>query len=554
MNMFRCARRRQAIGCILGWELVLLLVGLVLIFVGVRCYTEGVTISEAVRSVLPGGKITNGPVLLRVYEDRAAIMWETDSTGLWWICYGACGKDQRYIRSTGQELLYKTKDEQDQNIEKTTFIHKVWLDDLQPGRNYYYRIFGLWDQSKANRFRTVPADADEVTFIVYGDSRTYAERHRRLIRLMMKENVDFIVHSGDLVSNGDIYEQWGPQFFEPLKGLVESVPLYIAKGNHEGNNGIYEKLLTPEGEQNCFGFDYGPVHYFCADNVSRPLEAKKQLKLIVADAKASGAEWKFVSYHVPSLNFGGHFSSWAQPDALPDLAEAGVDFVIVGHSHQYERFRPVEPPDEKDGSYVTYITSGGGRAPLYDVLPSIYHAVAKKVHHYCRFHIKGGELTMDAIDIDGRIIDHVELSKSGEELNKQYLWTAVPIDGVRLHQALLPELIEPLSAKPQQGRAFNISYRFSVGALTDPANITFTLRGDEQAYSLPATKSVTLSEEEGSVKVDLTVTPLVEVKLSEREQGKGYPIVPALWLDCNYEIGRVKEDISLPIVAKAEKK
>jgi len=248
--------------------------------------------------------------------------------------------------------------------------------------------------------------------------------------------VDFVVHTGDLVSSGDNYEQWGPQFFQPLKGFAETVPFYIAKGNHEGNKGNYEKLLIPEGENNNFSFDYGPLHYLCVDNVSRGLNSKEQLSLIAADASSSNAKWKFVSYHVPSLNFGGHWSAWGYPDALPTLAKAGIDFVLTGHSHQYERFWPVAPPSDTDGSYVTYITSGGGGAPLYDVQKSLYHAKAEKIYHFCLFEIKGDKLTMDTIDIEGNVIDHLEVTKTNGQLNEEYLQTAVPMETVQVYQDL----------------------------------------------------------------------------------------------------------------------
>jgi len=245
-----------------------------------------------------------------------------------------------------------------------------------------------------------------------------------------------VVHTGDLVSSGDSYEQWGPEYFGPIKGLAETVPIYIAKGNHEGNSGNFEKLLIGEGVTNSFGFDYGPVHYFCADNVSKGLNAEEQLKLIAEDARRSRAQWKFVSYHKPSINFGGHWSAWGYPDALRTLAEAGVDFVLTGHSHQYERFRPVAPPAGTDGSYVTYITCGGGGAPLYDVKPSLYHSQAKVVHHFCLFHIKGNKLTMYTFDINGQVIDHLEITKTDGRLNKQYLWTSVPMEEIRRYQEL----------------------------------------------------------------------------------------------------------------------
>jgi len=396
--------------------LIVILVGILAIKGG--CATN--TFSDVSRS--QDTRLTKGPFLLGVYPDRAALMWETDIEGPCKLYYGIDRKLDKYVES-----VTETNQIGEEAVKKLVFIHKVWLEDLEPGQFYDYRVTGPGFEDNIYRFRAVPANTDEVRFIVYGDSRTRPSVHRRLVEQMKKRKFDFVVHCGDLVTKGDKYEQWGPQFFEPLKGLAESVPVYIAKGNHEGNNGNYEKLLIPKGRKNSFGFDYGPVHYFCADNVNKDLKDEVRLELIIADAGASDAKWKFVSYHVPSVNFGGHWSAWGYPDVLPGLSKAGVDFVLAGHSHMYERFRPIASPDGADGSYVTYITSGGGGVYMHGIIPNVYHAVTKKEHHFCLFDIKGNKLTMDTIGIDGRVIDHIEVTKNAGRLDKEYLRSAIPM-------------------------------------------------------------------------------------------------------------------------------
>ena len=92
----------------------------------------------------------------------------------------------------------------------------------------------------------------------------------------------------------------------------------------------------------------------------------------------------------------------------------------------YERFRPIAPPDGSDGSYVTYITSGGGGVFMHSIKPNVYHAVAKKKHHFCLFDIKGNKLTMDTIGIDGRVIDRIEVIKTAGRLDNEYLRSAIP--------------------------------------------------------------------------------------------------------------------------------
>lgn len=382
--------------------------------------------------------ITKGPALLRVYRDRAAVMWETEIEGSCKLYYGRRGEAERCVESKPERASYEIKEKGKETIKKTAYIHKVWIENLEAGELYEYRVTGPQIESAAYELRTAPADTNRVRFVVYGDTRTHPETHRKLVEQMIRKKPDFVVHVGDLATSGNKYEQWGPQHFEVMKGLAENVPVYIAKGNHEGDNGNYEKLLIPPGEGNSFGFDYGPAHYFCLDNYTKGKEAKELVDQIVRDSAGSDAEWKFVIFHIPSLNLGHHWSAWGHPDALPSFARAGVDFVLAGHSHQYERFRPIEPPKGAEGGYVTYITTGGGGAPLGQVKPSEYHAYAKSTNEFCLFDIQGDRLTMDVIDIKGEVIDRLRLTKSGPRrpgsggrLNKEYIDSAVPMEEIQ---------------------------------------------------------------------------------------------------------------------------
>jgi hypothetical protein len=151
---------------------------------------------------------------------------------------------------------------------------------------------------------------------------------------------------------------------------------------------------------------------------------------------------------------------------------------------------------------------------------------------------------MDTFDIDGKVIDHLEVIKTNGRQNEQYLWTAVPMAAVRLHQDLHRTKPTQLSKKPKKDQPFNITYKLSVPALGESAKMTFKLRCDEGTYQLPEPKTLTIPKEGGAFNAEFTVVPLTEVKVSKK------PIVPELRLECHYEIGRVREHISHPIVAK----
>ena len=55
------------------------------------------------------------------------------------------------------------------------------------------------------------------------------------------------------------------------------------------------------------------------------------------------------------------------------------------------------------------MTSGGGGAGLYDIVPSPLHRAAVSAHHYLRIDVNGEAMTVAAVAIDGRILDRFSL-------------------------------------------------------------------------------------------------------------------------------------------------
>ena len=127
------------------------------------------------------GTLTKGPCLLRVYQDRVALMWETDRAGPWRVHYNRPGTSGAYVESVGAKFEPERK-----AAPRVVYIHKVWIEHLRPGQHYQYRIAGAGGPSDTYTFRTVPSKVDEVTFIVYGDSRSHPDRHRRLVERMIR--------------------------------------------------------------------------------------------------------------------------------------------------------------------------------------------------------------------------------------------------------------------------------------------------------------------------------------------------------------------------------
>src|SRR5262249_43424957 len=71
-----------------------------------------------------------------------------------------------------------------------------------------------------------------LTFIVYGDTRSYAEAHRRVMERVRSEVPDFLLGTGDMVDEGSREDQW-QQFFDIEGPLLRDNVLYPSVGNHD---------------------------------------------------------------------------------------------------------------------------------------------------------------------------------------------------------------------------------------------------------------------------------------------------------------------------------
>jgi len=79
---------------------------------------------------------------------------------------------------------------------------------------------------------------------------------------------DFILHSGDMVENGNNSAQW-PVFFGIEKELLRQAAFFPALGNHERNARYFEAIFQ-EGVS-YHSFDWGNSHITVINSISGPV-------------------------------------------------------------------------------------------------------------------------------------------------------------------------------------------------------------------------------------------------------------------------------------------
>ncbi len=306
-------------------------------------------------------------------------------------------------------------------------LHVATVTGLTPGQQYPYTVTcggGLLE----GVFRTAPpADAEApLKFAVYGDTRSHPARHRAVAEAMAGEMpFDFFVITGDLINDGRVWEQWTTQFFDPAQQLLRQAAVWPMAGNHENDAVLFRDLFELPHKELYYSFDAGPVHFVVLDSRNRGDRARAaMLAWLERDLAANKAPWTILSFHRPSFNVGGHGSTWGQDDVVPIIHKYGVDLVLSGHSHLYERFKPIG----KSGQHPTvYVVTGGGGAPASALVDSPMLDASYSGLHYCMFEVDGNRLSMIAKTPEGKVFDRFTLTKTNGRFQPEVMNAAVSI-------------------------------------------------------------------------------------------------------------------------------
>ena len=330
-------------------------------------------------------------------NDEMQILWQLYTS---YSCSIEWGLDQNYSLGNATTNQYG-------NDHQHTYI----ITGLEPDTLYYYRV-SVHGDTITGDFRSVPSDdAVRLTFITYGDTRSYPSHHNQVAQQMLSalENDNtaqsFIVFSGDFVKHGDQESDWDQQFFSDnypyIRKLMTREPYLATMGNHEGNGVLFAKYFPypfyASGDY-YWSFDYGPVHFAIIDQFSPYTVGTPQYQWLVDDLMHTSKQWKFILLHEPGWSAGGGHSnnSTVQNVIQPLCVQYGVQFVIGGHNHYYA----CAVVDS-----VVHITSGGGGAPQYTPNPNYPNIIkVKKAYHFCKIDVTEDDLHFMAIDDNGAVI------------------------------------------------------------------------------------------------------------------------------------------------------
>jgi hypothetical protein len=253
--------------------------------------------------------------------------------------------------------------------------HTFELDGLDSDTFYYYSIEAdgrrLAGADRDHRFRTHPGPGTDrpLRIWVIGDAGDGQFSESR-IALSVYEDftgttpTDVWLMLGDNAYKSGTTEEHQDAVFDAFSIKLRNTISWPIIGNHDKRSftgesaGPYFDVFdlptagesggVASGSEYYYSFDYGDIHFVALYSSLGGLDAGHvQLDWLERDLAASDAEWTIAMLHIAPYSTGEHPSDTLErhvavrQNALPILEKHGVDLVLAGHSHCYQRSYPV---------------------------------------------------------------------------------------------------------------------------------------------------------------------------------------------------------------------
>jgi hypothetical protein len=329
-----------------------------------------------------GVTITRGPYLQRVSATEAIVRWRTDAPAqsrLWW------GGEPTSLPHSDWSTALVTE-------------HRRVASGLRPRQLVYYAVGDasgpLAGGDLEHRFVTarVAGDWRPTRVWVLGDSGT-ANKDAAAVREGFAswsgdEPPDLWLMLGDNAYTSGTDAEYQAAVFDMYPAMLRSASLWPALGNHDAvssdspsQSGPFfasfslprfgEAGGTPSGTEAFYSFDAGQVHFVVLDSADSPLApGGSMLSWLEADLAANERPWTIAAFHHPPYTKGSHDSDdpadsegrmiAMRENVLPILEAHGVDVVLSGHSHGYERSYLIDGHYGTSGTFEPSMLRDGG--------------------------------------------------------------------------------------------------------------------------------------------------------------------------------------------------
>ncbi len=419
----------------------------------------------------PSVSITRGPYLQSGTTSNIVVRWRTDADAASEVRFGLSPGALNWSASS----------------VTPTSEHSITLTNLAPNRRYFYEITdgaSVLAGGPGHDFVTAPATPKPTRIWAIGDSGTAsafapgAAQVANSYRAYPGANeTDVWMMLGDNAYYSGTDAEYQIAVFETYPDFLRRFPLWSTFGNHDAASpAVYKNIFSlptdgraggvASGTEHYYSFDYSDIHFVCLDSELSSNQPGSHMRTwLEADLAANTKTWTIAFWHSPPYNFGTHNSDSLADTAghlvhmreriVPVLESYGIDLVLCGHSHTYERsfllhghhgYSPSLQPQmlkdsgsgrpEDTGAYrketadpdsssgAVYVVAGSSGWVTGDLaLPSYLHPA---------MFIKLKQLGSMVIDVDGPRLDAKFLRETGVIQDHFTILKGGPAEPVRL--------------------------------------------------------------------------------------------------------------------------
>lgn len=295
--------------------------------------------------------------------------------------------------------------------------HQIWraeLDDLTAGARHAWSVRLGPDLIGPFTFSAPKADDAPLRVAWMADNQYGWETFTALLPKVAATFPDLLVLAGDIVQNGDQRREWQTEWFSPLgvTRVGQEVALQFARGNHDGEHALSYAYTALPGNGAWFAYTRAGVRFIFLDTEANPDDVTDQvawLKRELTSEASRSANFRIAVMHKPPYT-----NRWDSPNRrydgegavrrrfVPLFSAHGVDLVVAGHAHCYQR---------RDFEGVRYVVvgGGGGRLDAYKVA-SWPMTVDWVGHHFAVMDVDGERLTWRVEGLDGEAVDRFEMT------------------------------------------------------------------------------------------------------------------------------------------------
>ncbi|MEZ4337002.1 MAG: metallophosphoesterase family protein [Sandaracinaceae bacterium] len=395
--------------------------------------TPGPVLDCGVPEIVDGTSLWRWPYLESATGTSVRVAWTTRNTGGRGVVRFAPGPAGPWTEiEAATELFEATRTAQGTDY----MAYDATLSSLSPGTAYCYEIVEDGEVLARNlRFETAWSGTERpVRMLVIGDSGSGSENQYAVRDAFMTQDFDIFLHMGDMAYGSGRYDEFEANFFDVYQDLMHRVPVFPTIGNHEYVTNVgrpyrdvyhtLENVWRDEDRELYYSFDYGNIHFTALDSNEATLipiyldtndrMTDDMFDWMIDDITSSDAEWKIVFMHHPfysSSERGIRTNNIVRFRSL--LEQAGVDLILVGHDHHYERTHPLLngcTATEPDG--VTEIIAGGSGASIRTIeTDGWFSATAYNADYsYLMLEVHGCGLHGQAFNTANEVVDDFELN------------------------------------------------------------------------------------------------------------------------------------------------